>query len=505
MNSLKKKNNGQLSEMDRRTFFTGLGSFLAYPALSSTGILLPSSMATAATDNYFFLQIETSSMCGRSLGPDLWNKPTTAGGTGWVKGQWSKTAVNAINNPLLDAHTVYQYGSRSMTFHTYSKVLMDGDIPKNLAFTQNKSVGVGHGTTHQDRGGNKNNCTFATGFAQAAKGSASVALVSGGHNPNAATPNVVSIPATSYSTAFKDSVGGLNSMASLWSTYRTQNFNQTIPGLVEASEALGIATYMDNFAKGVPPALLAGSTEELEVKIYVNKSRVFEKLRAHIGADDATETGKIIALFNLQPEWTALINDFVIAGVLALTGFSKSMTTRIRSNHDLHNPGPSGSAEVFTARAGALTWAIFACWVDYIKAKKLEDKVLVRFVPEFSRTPMQGRYGQRDMGETVVIDGASTKIMSSGFDHSPYTYNVWWGGRVPGCAKFGSFGENFTAFGSSDANGVFDPNIPLPKSADLVGSMFMKCFPELFPPDDLSRMRSFWADFSMPLASILNT
>lgn len=97
----------------------------------------------------------------------------------------------------------------------------------------------------------------------------------------------------------------------------------------------------------------------------------------------------------------------------------------------------------------------------------------------------------RAPGSNALIDAS---VRSPGLDHHLAIGMVFINGKVPPASRVGGISDLYLPFGSQNLQGIADKEIPAYKSSQLVGSMMMRCFDDIFP--DERSVRQIWRNFT---------
>lgn len=186
-------------------------------------------------------------------------------------------------------------------------------------------------------------------------------------------------------------------------------------------------------------------------------------------------------------------DSLVLAGILAKTGLANGFHLNV-AGEDHHQ----GAADVWTPRNMGGVWALISLFYRWIQAQNLQDDMLVVVSHDFSRTPYNGKIIEVD---TKGLDGSMQRLKVPGRDHSLAMGMMFINPAVPKGGRVGGIADNMVPVPSSDARGTFDPNNPAYNSYDIVGSMLMRVFPELFPTERM--VRKHWPSFK-EIAPILS-
>jgi hypothetical protein len=184
-----------------------------------------------------------------------------------------------------------------------------------------------------------------------------------------------------------------------------------------------------------------------------------------------------------------------LAGVLAKTGVASGMTISIgRGFEDTH----VGGADVGTARNAAGYWMLLTQFWQWVKSAGLQDDIMIVVTHDFTRTAYNGY--RNSSAEIVDADGKKQTIETPGRDHALAMGMMFINAKVPKAGRVGVITDNIAPMAGKDTLGGIDPLGQPYKSSDIVGSMLMRCFDDLFPTERM--VRKHWPTFTeIPLLS----
>ena len=122
---------------------------------------------------------------------------------------------------------------------------------------------------------------------------------------------------------------------------------------------------------------------------------------------------------------------------------------------------------------------------------QLQDDVMVIVSHEFSRTPYNSSPGDT---VNVMHKGVSKPVQSPGVDHHLAMGMVFINGKVPSQGRVGGIGDTYIAAGSADLKGIADPNITAYTSTQLVGSMLMRVWGDVYA--NSREVSKYWVGFT---------
>jgi len=183
---------------------------------------------------------------------------------------------------------------------------------------------------------------------------------------------------------------------------------------------------------------------------------------------------------------TSSIRDsLVLAGILAKKGLANGFHLSI-PGEDHHQ----GACDIITPRNMGGAWALISLFWKWVKANGLQDDVLVVVSHDFSRTAYNGKIIEID---ALDANRQNQRLRAQGRDHSLAMGMMFINPSVPKGGRIGYIADNMAPVATRDARGTIDSEGTPYTSANMVGSMLMRIFPELFPTERL--VRKHWPDF----------
>lgn len=439
----------------------GIVGSRVYSAVTSGGTLAQAQELT----NHFVLYIHCGSWDGISSGL---LQPNATGPEPWPVGVFRNGVKSPAPNPLIDDISSHA----NMKFHRYNKVLSEviGDLfhatitPRSL---DHNVAAVIQSTGHEDA-----HPSWTAAFAQSLrKGDAIPSIVAGsGFRLNSFTPNVASVGAgtlNGFRAAFQDPlVSGLSpdvkarfgSVAS--ELFLEKTGSSLIPGYFKSTFD-GTHNY---WSRGVPE-LSESSALVKEIRSAFSVSKANALIDLYMGNNDARE------IKDRYSNYSSLRENFVLAAALAKTGFASGMDIRLASE-DYH----SGGSQVWTARSACQLWTQLTLFWKWIVAQGLANRVLVVVSHEFSRT----RFNEDTETISATINGQVREIVCPGTDHGLTAGMYLLNGRLPGGSRYGGILDTYDAAGAAALNAPPSESVSPATSLQVVGTAFMKCFPDAF-------------------------
>lgn len=180
-----------------------------------------------------------------------------------------------------------------------------------------------------------------------------------------------------------------------------------------------------------------------------------------------------------------LRSSFELAALLVKTGLASGFHLPYGFG-DHHQ----GACDFIAPRETSAIWAMITKFWTWVRANKLQDDVLVIVSHDFSRTPYNGKIIETD---AMDKDGKNVRIRAEGRDHSLAMGMMFIHANVPKGGRIGAIADNMVPVPTKDAKGTIDKDSSPYYSADMVGSMLMRVFPELFPTERM--VRKHWPAF----------
>jgi hypothetical protein len=175
----------------------------------------------------------------------------------------------------------------------------------------------------------------------------------------------------------------------------------------------------------------------------------------------------------------------LLAGVLAKTGLANGMSVDVM-NDDHH----IGGADVWTARSAAAKWAAISQFWSWVKSVNLQNDIMIIVSQDFSRSPYNQYYNDINI---VDPSGKPISVRAPGRDHGLPMGMMFINGNVPKAGRVGFVGSNMVPQATKDTAGTIDSSGSAYLSQNMVGSMLMRCFDDLFPTERM--VRKHWPTF----------
>lgn len=420
----------------------------------------------------FCLYIHMGSSCGIATGLV---QPPKAGE--WPKGFFRRGSNEGAANPLLNQHT--QAGS--LVFHDYLKFMPNiadqmclvSGTPQSLSHAQARALQI---TGGKEFGYSS---TWPMAVAQNQRTDAyRNPLVVTGHEKANTVLDVTGISAGSvdqFKSITQDSTAiSQTHMDPLWAVLKNR-FERKSLGSVELDEGLGSNAefQLETLTKGLK-VLNDADKDIRDLTAALSPTQVNQLVA---GCAEKTEIARAAN--------ATLRNRLILAGVLAKHGIASGMSFTA-AREDRHQ----GGADVFTARVAAGTWALVNLFWQWIKKEGLADDTLVIVGQEFARSPYNNNF--QDV-QIMNSQGRAETVRCPGRDHGLFHGLAFLNGKVPSQGRVGMIIDNLTPVGTTNAKGKVDASILGYTSENIVGSMLMRVYPELFPTERI--VRKFWPSF----------
>lgn len=405
----------------------------------------------------------------------------------YPKSVFQNGVVRGSVNPNVNVH----YKTGNLVFNNYNKFL--APIANHMCFTVGNPRNLDHetGNWYQATGGIQTspNCSWVTGVAQALSANSSVIVNAAQFSAKrtAATKDVAVANAAkrdAFVTAMSDTSNIPKGVYvdRFWELMTQLNKNAAATSADVAAVSADIDAYTKNLIRGVPE-IAAGATITTDVTSSISLAAV----QAVIDADVTNNNDGAAVKAAID---TQLLEKLQLAAMLAKSKLAKGMAIDLL-DQDIHDATiDNKSSSVLTARSGSQLWAQIRVFWDWVKTNGLEDDIMVIVSHEFTRSPYNP---STSTGETVMFNGVSTPVSGPGTDHHLLMGMVFINGKVPSAGRVGGIGDGYVAFGSSGFTGVPNSSLPSYTSTQLVGSMLMRCFDDIFVNDRV--VKNFWTDF----------
>ena len=425
--------------------------------------------AAEPVEPLFVLYLHLGSICGMASG--LVQAPSAGK---WGRGFFVRQSDEGASNPLLNQHTA----NGSMVFHDYNKFL--AEIADDMCLMNGTPQSLDHNVARPlQMKGQISSPEWALASSQAAisKGEPAKLIVSRGQKASK-TPDARLVQAANIEE-LKRLSSDPNSMPqvgsdSIWAVLK-QRYQKKAQGSVKLNSGFGdnVAQQIQTLTNGLPE--LNTSTEAIN---RLSDAMSDDKLRAVL---NTTQDG---ANVNIDQR---LKNLLILAGTLAKTDLAQGMTADGINGHDFHN----GGADVISARQASGFWAQIKLFWQWLKEEGLDKKVSIIVSHEFGRSPYNDK--RNDQFTIRTADG-ERQVIAPGRDHGLFMGTMFLNANVPSAARIGNVTDNLTPVYGTDKTGSFDAGRGAFTSEDMVGSMFMRLYPKLFPNE--RDIRHFYPTFS---------
>lgn len=466
-----------------------------------------------AEDSKFMLYIHFGSADGLTTGMLPPKEVVIDGGDpdlpqvgAWPRGLFTHEEVANSINRNVNIH--YQDQGKSLIFNEYSKVLQPLQDHLCVAVGNSRSLSHHDAASFQitgDRLGSGRG-SWVANFAQALHGSNFVNIVAapsaasthetiytsifnhkGYHNDNIALINAASLDEAH--TMLSDPAGIPHAEGQARQFWQTLNsINSGIGGKYDVLRK-SVNYYIENLTAGAPE-LAQGSALRNEIEATLNMDKVKARLR-----DTSLPGGAVCDMpSNL---FTAKANAQLIANLQLAAGLAGSRRAKGMllsfGDHDNHGGGSS----IHTPRQGSILFAAVRLFWEWVIAQQLQDDVMVIISHDFTRTAYNSKSGGTRKLEIRQPSGiVEASLTTQGTDHQQIMSMMFINGKVPAAGQIGALADNYTAFGSQDAQGVPDTSIAPYTSDTLVGGMLLRCFDDVFK--DEAAVKEFFPAFKLP-------
>lgn len=423
-------------------------------------------------------------------------------------------------NPNVNVH--YKDSGSNLIFNEYSKVLQPLSDHLCLACGNSRSLSHHDAAAFQITGGRFNAArgSWVANFAQALCGNDKFANI-------VAAPDFSSVRESFYTKIFNnkgidnDKVALINA-TSLEEIYNILSDAEGIPeaygdalkfwqtmhkvsGLGSSRYAAiknSVNFYVDNLLTGVLE-LTAGSPLRVNIEKNINVAGL-----KNILTDTNLPGGSVCDVdvdMEISKDTTVkLINNLQLAAGMAAANKAKGMVFAW-GDHDCHRYGSS----LDTPRHAAVLFAAINMFWQWVKAQQMQDDVLVIISHDFSRTPYNSREltYQNETDKPIITAKAAGdttvphRFIPVGNDHQNVMAMMFINGKVPAGGRIGGLSDNYVAFGSDDTAGIPNLSTAPYTSDELVGTMLMRCFGDIFK--DKKTLQEFFPNFNKPIDWLL--
>lgn len=426
----------------------------------------------APKSSRFMIYVHFGSQCGVANGLLQPSKPGE-----WPLGWFQPGVAGSAVNPLLNQHTV----SGSLIFHDYMKFLAPMTDHMCLANINAQSLDHGVASLYQTRGHNliAAGVEWPMGITQNMKGFKS-------QNPMVVTSGVKSMSTTDVIPLMANSVADFTTITSdintipkgkldpIWQVTANQYKSAKLGSVAIEDSLAGTAEYQIKVLTAGLPELAAAKTDIDALNAQFNGAKVNALVA---GSADRAEIAR-----NADQNTK---NKFILAGILAKTGLANGMRMDLIGD-DAH----FGGSDVNSPRNAAGKWAIISLFWDWVKSVGLQDDVMIVVGQEFSRSPYNPNFIEQSY---IDAAGATKTIRTPGRDHGLSAGMMFINGNVPKAGRIGNVSHNMVPLATKDAKGTLDTSGTAYTSADVMGSMFMRIYPDLFPTERM--VRKHWPSF----------
>jgi hypothetical protein len=424
--------------------------------------------------NRFLLYIHFGSSCGAASGL---LQPITPGK--WPTGFFQGGAPGGSTNPLINSHT--QAGS--LVFHDYLKFL--APMADSMCLVEGTSQSLDHNVASllQRRGSGTTSTSpeWAMGVTQFMRTTNRLnPMVLTNANKTSSVTDVTPVSANSideFKTITSDSDKiPKDAMDPIWARLKGR-FKDPALGtvLTEASLGAGATYQLNTLNLGLPELNNAGND--------------INALRAALSNTEVTKLvepcAEKSAIINVSNGDGGFKERLVLAGILAKTGLANGM-----SIDALGEDSHGGGADVTTARNAAAKWAAISLFWKWVVSAGLQNDVMIIISHEFARSPYN--IVAPDM-QIVDASGKTVSIKSPGRDHALCMGTMFINAGVPKGGRIGFVGDNMVPQATKDAKGTIDTAGAPYTSENIVGSMLLRVYDDLFPTERM--VRKHWPTF----------
>ena len=483
-----------MNKFSRRQLIKSLPAAAVICGLNENMSLLPSSQAFAQAPanlkRRFVLHIDIGSRCGWSSGLLL---PRDVGV--YPQGSFLAGQRTGSPNPNINRHVK----DGNLVFHDYMAPMLRH--AKHMSFGVGKPMSLTHGEAagNQLTGsfitGPAGNPGFGVGVAQSvmdAIGGTSQGLFVefGGGTQTARSSSTSSHVSIMAAGSYNDFIEKYSDPKSVPASAYKRAFLDVQSRLSRGYYGGGaLSTPQSKALDGTLSGLLAGLPNSSGIWTQVSAAIT----RANCDAQIETMIDSVaVKASSGQGGWGTGYSDLIealrLAAVLIETKSAQGMGLSL-DGHDLHE-ARFGTAAAITAQATGQLWAQLSVFWDWIISKGFQDEVLVIVSHEFARTPSNGS----TRVENIVTSSGPTGITGHGTDHHPIFGVSFLGGRVPPKSRIGFVADSVLPSKSKDLAGTPTGDDEAYTVMQIVGSMLMRVFPDLYPNERV--VRDIWSNFT---------
>ena len=447
-------------------------SFLMASGVAMSDVVWADEDKPVPKSSRFMIYVHFGSQCGVANGL---LQPSKSGE--WPLGWFQAGAATSAMNPLLNQHTA----SGNLIFHDYMKFLAPMTDHMCLANIHAQSLDHDVAALYQMRGHNlvAAGTEWPMAITENMKGFKS-------QNPMVVSSGLKSLSTSDITTLMANSLAEFSTITSdvntipkgkldpIWKV-TSQQFKNAKLGSVAVDESLA-------------------GTVDYQLKVLTNGLPELTAAKADIDALTAQlNAGKVNALVAASAEKAAIAqnadqntkNKFILAGILAKTGLAHGMRMDLIGD-DAHR----GGSDIASPRNAAGKWAIIALFWEWVKAQGLQEDIMIVVGQEFSRSP----YNTDALDQTYIdATGEPKTIRTPGRDHGLSAGMMFINANVPKAGRIGNVSTNLVPLASKDTKGTLDTSTAPYTSADVMGSMLMRVYPDLFPTERM--VRKHWPSF----------
>ncbi len=425
----------------------------------------------------------------------------------WPQGLFEHEKVAKSINHNVNIH--YQDQGKSLIFNEYSKVLQP--LQDHLCVTMGNSRSLSHhdAAALQITGSRlgSGSGSWVANLAQALRGSddfvnvvaassaaSSHEIIYSGifNNKGVRNSNVALINATSLDDAHTmlsdpaDIPHAEDAARQFWQTLNS--INSGIGGRYDAARK-SVNYYIENLVAGAPE-LAQGSPlrSGIETALHIDKLKALLNDTTLPGGAVCDMPSRLLANKASQQ----LIDNLQLAAGLVGSRRAKGMLLSF-GDHDKHGGGSS----VSTPRFGSILFAAVRLFWNWVVAQGWQDDVMVIISHDFTRTAYNGKSAGTSKLKIRQASGINeVSLATKGTDHHQIMSMMFINGKVPAAGRIGALADNYTAFGSQDAQGAPNAAIAPYTSDALVGGMLLRCFDDVFK--DEAAVKEFFPNFEAP-------
>jgi len=459
--------------INRRKLIQSTAAAGALSALMNENLLAQED-APQPKSNRFLIYIHFGSSCGAANGL---LQPLTPGT--WPVGFFQNGAPVPSNNPLLNSHT--QAGG--LVLHDYLKFLapMAGDMCLVGGTSQSLDHNVASLLQRRGSGSTSISPEWAMGVTQFMKtGDRLNPMVLTRGNKTASVSDITPVAANTLDE-FKVITSDINTipkdtMDPIWTVLKNRFKTPGLGSVLADSSLESSSTYQLDTLKAGLPELAKAQADITGLRAMMAQGEILKLI------EDCADR---VAIGGVANNDGGFKEKLILAGILAKTGLANGMSIDALGE-DAHG----GGADVTTARLASAKWASIALFWNWIKSVNLQNDVMIVVGQEFACSPYNT--ASQDL-KIIDASGKEITVKSPGRDHGLCMGMMFINSGVPSAGRVGFVGDNMVPQATRDTIGTVDSAGAPYTSENIVGSMLMRVYSDIFPTERM--VRKHWPTF----------